>query len=84
MSDGFAIPLHRPLTEPILLGGVPRLFAIILGTISAAIGLGLQLWLVGLMIWVGVYSTAFLLSRKDPYFLVIIFQHMRHKNFLEV
>ena len=47
MIPGFVIPVHRALTEPILLAGAPRSIAILNGTLAAAIGLGLQLWLVG-------------------------------------
>ena len=47
---GFEAPVHRALTEPILLAGVPRSVAIINGTLAAAIGLGLRLWLVGLVL----------------------------------
>ena len=44
-ADGFEVPLHRSLTEPILLGGAPRTVAIANGTLAAAVGLGLQLWI---------------------------------------
>ena len=30
--EGFAVPVHRALTEPILLGGAPRAVAIVNGT----------------------------------------------------
>jgi len=42
--EGFEVPVHRALTEPILLGGAPRAIAILNGTVAAAIGLGLQQW----------------------------------------
>ena len=48
---GFTAPVHRALAEPILLGGAPRAVAIANGTLAAAIGLGLRLWLAGLVIW---------------------------------
>ncbi|HZF41777.1 MAG TPA: conjugal transfer protein, partial [Sphingomonadaceae bacterium] len=48
---GFTAPVHRALAEPILLGGAPRALAIANGTLAAAIGLGLRLWLAGLAIW---------------------------------
>ncbi len=48
---GFVVPLHRALTEPILLGGAPRSIAILNGTLAAAISLGLRLWVAGLEIW---------------------------------
>jgi type IV secretory pathway TrbD component len=48
---GFTVPVHRALTEHILLGGAPRSIAIMNGTLAGAVGLGLRLWLVGLAIW---------------------------------
>ena len=48
---GFYAPVHRALTEHILLGGAPRSIAIMNGTLAGAVGLGLRLWLVGLAIW---------------------------------
>jgi type IV secretion system protein TrbD len=47
---GFTVPVHRSLTEPILLGGAPRAVAILNGTLAAALGLGLRLWLAGLLL----------------------------------
>ena len=37
---GFYAPVHRALTEPILLGGAPRAVAIVNGTLAAAVGSG--------------------------------------------
>ena len=48
---GFVVPVHRALTEPILMGGAPRSVAIINGTLAAALGLGLRLWIAGLVLW---------------------------------
>jgi type IV secretion system protein VirB3 len=80
---GFAVPLHRSLTEPILLGGVPRGIAIALGTLSAAVGLGLQLWLIG----IGLYGTghvlALWLTRMDPQFPSVFARHVRHRALLD-
>ena len=49
---GFYAPVRRSLTEPILLAGTPRSVAILNGTLAAAIGLGLRLWLVGAVLLV--------------------------------
>ena len=48
---GFHPPVRRSLTEPILMAGAPRSVVIINGTIAAAIGLGLRLWIVGALLW---------------------------------
>ena len=39
---GFFAPVHRALTDPILMGGAPRTVAIANGTLAAAIALGLR------------------------------------------
>ena len=36
---GFVTPVHRALTEPILMGGAPRSIAIVNGTLAAALGI---------------------------------------------
>lgn len=81
---GFEVPLHRSLTEPILLGGAPRSVAIVNGTLAAALGLGLQLWLVGLAVWVIGHAAAVYLAKTDPQFMEVLIRHLRHRSFLEV
>jgi type IV secretion system protein TrbD len=48
---GFEAPVHRSLTEPILMGGAPRSVAIVNGALAAALGLGMRLWFGGLLLW---------------------------------
>jgi len=79
---GFEIPLHRSLTEPITLGGVPRTAAILNGTLAAALGLGLQLWFVGLVVWIAGHTVAVLATKKDPAFMDVLMCHIRQKGYL--
>lgn len=79
---GFEVALHRSLTEPILLAGAPRSFAILNGTLAAAIGLGLRLWIAGLIIWLVGHAFAVWVTRKDPEFLTVLSRHARHKGIL--
>jgi type IV secretion system protein TrbD len=74
---GFAVPLHRSLTEPILLGGAPRAVAIAVGTLAAAVGIGLQLWLPGLAIWIVGHAAAVWLTRAEPQFIGVFGRHLR-------
>lgn len=81
---GFTIPVHRSLTEPILLGGAPRTIAIANGTIAAAIGLGLQLWLAGILIWAVGHAAAVWAARRDPLFVDVVRRHVRIPGYLGV
>jgi type IV secretory pathway TrbD component len=81
---GFAAPVHRALTEPILLGGAPRAIAILNGTLAAALGLGLRLWLVGLALWAIGHLVAVWAARRDPQFVEVVRRHLRIPTFLTV
>lgn len=75
---GFYAPVRRSLTEPILLGGAPRALAIINGTLAAALGLGLRLWLAGLLVWLVGHLAAMLAAKRDPNFVDVVRRHLRY------
>jgi type IV secretion system protein VirB3 len=75
---GYFAPVHRSLTEPILLAGAPRAFAILNGTISAALGLGLRLWLAGLVLWLVAHMAAVWAAKRDPDFVEVARRHVRY------
>lgn len=78
--EGFEVPLHRALTEPILLGGAPRAVAILNGTVAAAIGLGLQQWIPGLVLWVTGHTLSVFAAKRDPDFMTVLVRHLRQKG----
>lgn len=80
--EGFEIPLRRSLTEPILLGGAPRSAAILIGTLAAALALGLRLWIPGLLVWVAGHTGAVMAAKADPEFLSVAVRSLRHKAYL--
>jgi type IV secretion system protein VirB3 len=79
---GFEVPLHRSLTEPILLAGAPRSIAILNGTIAAAFGLGLQMWLAGILVWAIGHTLSVFAARRDPAFAPVLIRHLRQKAWL--
>ncbi|TPJ37135.1 MULTISPECIES: VirB3 family type IV secretion system protein [unclassified Mesorhizobium] len=81
---GWTVPVHRALTEQILLGGAPRAIAILNGTLAGAVGLGLRLWLAGLLIWAIGHFTAAWAARRDPLFFEVGRRHMRLPGHLSV
>ena len=80
--EGFEAPVHRALAEPILLGGAPRGLAILNGTIAAALGLGLQQWIAGLLLWAVGHSVAVLAAKRDPDFAPVLVRHLRQRAYL--
>ncbi len=81
---GFSVPVHRALTEHILLGGAPRSIAILNGTLAAALGLGLRLWLVGLGLWALGHFAAVWAAKRDPQFVDVVRKHLRIPGHLSV
>jgi type IV secretory pathway TrbD component len=83
LLDGFEVPLHRSLTEPIFMGGAPRAVAIVNGTLAAAVGIGLRLWLVGIALGLVGHVLAVWGAKADPQFMEVFARHVKHKPFLE-
>lgn len=83
MSEGFEVPLHRSLTEPIFLAGAPRSVAVLNGTLAAAVGIGLQLWIPGLVLWIAGHTLAVWGAKSDPQYVDVFSRHMKHKSFLD-
>jgi type IV secretory pathway TrbD component len=83
LPEDFTAPLHRALTEPILLAGAPRALAIVNGTLAAALGLGLRLWLAGLAVWLVGHGLAVWAARRDPDFVEVARRHLRLPSYLD-
>mgnify|MGYP003947632645 CR=1 FL=1 len=75
---GFSVPVHRALTEHIMLGGAPRSIAIMNGTLAGAVGLGLRLWIAGLVIWAIGHVLSVWAARRDPQFVDVARRHLRY------
>jgi type IV secretion system protein TrbD len=82
VPEGYVIPLRTSLTRPILLGGVPRAFAILNATLAAAIAFGLQQPFIGLPMWVIAQGAAAWAGARDPWFLETWPRHLAKPLYL--
>jgi type IV secretion system protein TrbD len=80
---GFEIPIHRSLTEQILMGGVPRAVAIINGTFVAAMGLGLHSFY-AVPVGIILHLLALAATKKDPQFFEVFKRHIKQKDHYRV
>lgn len=81
--DGYEQPLIRALTEPILLGGVPREVAILNTTLHAAAFMGsYSLLLIGTYFVVQIVFVK--LTKQDPDFFYAFRRHIKQKNYYGV
>jgi type IV secretion system protein VirB3 len=81
---GFSVPVHRSLTDPILLAGAPRTVAIANGTLAAAIALGLRLWIPGLLLWALGHGAAVWAAKRDALFVEVGRRHLRYPAYFGV
>ncbi|ANT65596.1 MULTISPECIES: VirB3 family type IV secretion system protein [Prosthecochloris] len=76
MIEGYEVPLHKALTEVILLAGVPRTLAFLLWTTASAIGFGLhQIWVVPVAAVAHIIFS--LLAKRDPFFFEVFIRALK-------
>jgi type IV secretion system protein VirB3 len=69
--EGFEVPLHRSIVEPMLLAGLPRTVALVLWTTVGAFAFGLhQIWV--LPIGIALHLAAATATKADPHFFDIV------------
>jgi type IV secretion system protein VirB3 len=81
---GFFAPVHRALSEPILLAGAPRALAIVNGTLAGAIGLGLRLWIVGLIFFAIGHISSVWAAQRDTDFVEVARRHLKFPTYFRV
>src|SRR6516165_5239761 len=65
-------------------GGAPRAVAITNGTLAAAVGLGLRLWIAGLVLWAIGHLAAVWAAKRDAQFVDVVRRHLRYPAHLGV
>lgn len=81
--EGYEVPVNLSLTQPMLMGGVPRPFAIVNGTAAAALTLGLQVWWLGIPLGLGLHIAAVALTKADPHWFDVFKRQVRHPKHME-
>jgi type IV secretory pathway TrbD component len=71
---GYATPVYRSLTAPILFAGVPRNVAVILGALAAICLGAYHLYLLA-PVFVIAYGAAVAAHRRDPYAFDVLVQN---------
>lgn len=81
--EGYEVPVNLSLTQPMLMGGVPRPFAIVNGTLAAALTLGLQVWWLGIPLGLLMHLSAVWLTKADPYWFDVFKRQVRSPKHME-
>lgn len=86
MSDrpqGFDLPVAQALAEPVLLAGMPRDYAVLMGTIALVLGLALRIWWLGLLWWAFAHAVGVWAARSDQMFFAVLRRHLAHSGYLD-
>jgi type IV secretion system protein VirB3 len=81
--DGWDMPLAHGLSEPSLMAGMPREYAIAMGTIALVLGLALRIWWLGLLWWATAHALGLWAARSDPRFFEVLRRHLMMRGHLD-
>ena len=84
LPEGYEVPMHLALTQPILFGGVPRSFGILNLTLSLVLALGLHLWWLGVPLGLAVHVAAVWMTKRDAWWFDVFRRHLRAPRFMDV
>jgi len=81
--DGWDVPLAGALAEPVTMAGMPRDYAILMGTVAVVLGLALRIWWLGLLWWGVAHAVGLWAARSDPRFFDVLRRHLRRPGHLD-
>lgn len=81
--EGFELPLAQALAEPVLIAGMPRDYAILMGTTALLLGLALRIWWLGLIWWAAAQALGLYAARADRRFFQVLRRHLRRPGHLD-
>jgi type IV secretory pathway TrbD component len=79
---GYLAPVRQALTQPILMGGAPRSYAILNGTLAAIVAFAGAI-VPGILLGIAGHVLGVFLARRDPDVIEVLKRAMRIPNRLE-
>ncbi|WP_029416469.1 VirB3 family type IV secretion system protein [Brevundimonas bacteroides] len=81
--EGYELPVAQALAEPVLMAGMPRDYAILMGTIALMLGLALRLPWLGLIWWALAHAVGLWATRADKRFFDVARRHLAKPGHLD-
>jgi type IV secretory pathway TrbD component len=78
--EGLEVPIHRALTQQIMIAGAPREIAILNGTLTAAMVLGLHS-ILGLPVGIALHVIAVAVSKHDSQFFATFRRQLKQRRY---
>ena len=80
---GYLAPVRQALTQPVLMGGAPRTYAILNGTLAAIIAFAGAI-IAGIILGIAGHVLGVFLARRDPDVIEVLTRAMRIPDRLEI
>ena len=81
--EGWDLPVAQGLAEPVLIAGMPREYAILMGTVALVLGLALRIWWLGLAWWSAAHAVGLYAARIDKRFFDVLRRHLGRPGHLD-
>ena len=81
--EGYDLPVAQALAEPVLMAGMPRDYAIVMGTVALVLGLALRIWWLGLLWWAAAHALGLYVARADKRFFDVLRRHLGRAGHLD-
>lgn len=81
--EGWELPIAQALAEPVMLAGMARQYAILMGTIAVVLGLALRIWWLGLLWWLAAHAVGLYAARNDKRFFHVLRRHLARPGHLD-
>lgn len=83
LPEGYRVDLHTQVSAPITIMGVPRQWAIMIGTAVLVVSLGLKMPYIGIPLGIAFWAVAYAITKDDPFFFEVAKRHIQHPPHLE-
>lgn len=81
--EGWELPVPQSLSEPVMMAGMPRDYAIVVGTLALILGLALRLWWLGILWWAVGHALGLAVARSDKRFFDVMRRHLGRAGHLD-
>lgn len=81
--EGFYIPIHKSLIDPLLIGGINRNLCLGLWSCGVAIGVMLQMYWFFIIV-IAIHLVTLNMTKKDPDFFATLISHIHDKHYFDV
>jgi type IV secretory pathway TrbD component len=81
--EAWELPVAQALTEPVLMAGMPRDYAVLMGTLALILGLALRIWWLGLLWWAAAHALGVYFARVDRRFFNVLRRHLARPAHLD-